>query len=103
MCEGKNGVYTENFTLPLEMALHCVGTLKSKWPGYSDEEKAEILHIMTKGIILGQDGSTKDKRKSVNIKWEEPWATLIKFSNKLGPTPEKWHARQDSNLRSSDS
>ncbi len=57
-------------------------------------QKVEILHLMTKKIVLGKDGKNK-----LDIKWKKPWNALIEN----GSIEKNWRARQDSNLRPSDS
>ena len=74
--------------------IELIKTLSEKWATLSIEEKAEVLHIMTKRIVLGKNG--KDKPEIV---WNKPWDALIK----IYPTENIWHARRDLNPRPSDS
>jgi hypothetical protein len=75
------------------VAIELISTLGEKWPTLSIEEKAEVLHIMTKKILLGKNG--KDKPK---IEWNRPWDASIQIC----PTKNAGYARRDSNPRPSD-
>jgi len=68
--------------------------LGNKWNALSDEQKVEVLHLMTKKIVLGKDGKNRPE-----ITWEKPWDIFIKGSS----IEKKWHARRDLNPRPLDS
>ncbi len=60
--------------------------LRDKWTVLSLEDKAEVLRIMTKEIILGRDG-----KNTMEITWEDPWGILINQS----PIESGWHTLID--------
>ena len=88
----------------LEITLTILDRLQTRWLEFSLAEKCEVLRLMVKKIILGKDGKNKPE-----IHWNKPWDVLMSMtiSNteeiENRPIENTWFARQDSNLRPSDS
>ena len=101
----------------IEITIGLLKMLPDKWSEYTIKEKAELLQIMTKKIVLGENG----KNKPV-ITWEKPWDMIIKLNtivpvdraikhiesmgndgDKKSPIGKNWCAREDLNPRPLDS
>ncbi len=80
----------------INLTLELIENLGFQWFTLKNEQKAEVLKIMTEKIVLGKNG--KDKPLII---WDLPWSLLFEMGT--GSTVSSWYARQDSNLRPSDS
>ena len=113
---------TVNTDDEIKAIMDFILNLREYWPTFSLEEKAEVLRIMAKKIILGKVGDDKHTRKAVKIIWAKPWDALAyvqgacdeikqslmeqkqqKDREAKSSIEKNWYARQDSNLRPSDS
>lgn len=83
-----------NIEEEIEITINLISTLGQRWNSLTEEQKVEVLHIMTKKIALGKNGKNQPK-----ITWEKPWDIFIKGSS----IEKKWHAQRDLNPRLLDS
>jgi len=81
----------------IEITIDLLTRLRENWAEFSIEEKAEVLNIMTKKVVLGEHGKNRP-----DLQWEEPWAMLIQPEEKSEagiPIEKNWRGRRDSNSR----
>jgi hypothetical protein len=80
----------------VDLILELMENLQNKWFSFDFAKKSAILAVLAEQVILNK----KQKNKPL-IMWELPWKAIHAVAS--GSNMQGWYARQDSNLRPSDS
>lgn len=85
----------------VEIIINTMIDLREHWHKLSIPEKAKILQIMTKSVVLGKHGDNKKERQAIRIEWERHWDMFTQFN--INSIEDYWYALTDSNCRPTDS
>ena len=100
MCEGINGVYTENLTLPVEKVVDMIDNLKDfkgKFQKANDKTKQYMIKLMTNRIVATAytgDNPKVDRKlsRTLEFEWNDEFSALFEMGviKKLDKEAKEW-------------